>query len=188
MRSWTVPALLAALLSAAAAQACFFKCFSRPAASPDYRSVYAGTPYLRIVSVDGHTIDMNGDPNVQGEVNSAHDVEVVVSADYDTGVHSDRIDLVLTDLGPRVGAAVAPQAGGKKHHAYKWEARIERADGGPGIRTAGAATRFWEIHFTLPYMPTAELTTFNKYKLQAYYPSETSPTVQSDPVTFWTSH
>jgi len=189
MRLWTVPAVLAALLSAAAAHACFLKFCCRPAPAPAAAEVSAtsggyGASYLIIELVDGYPVDMSQDPNVQGDVNPNHDVDVVVYADYDTGIHSENIDLVLTDLGPRSGPAAALAKGQKKHHKYKW--KVLRYS----LTPAGAAAttvRFWEVHFTLPYDPTPELKPNEKYQLQAFYPSETAPTVKSNPVTFWTS-
>jgi hypothetical protein len=187
MRLWTVPAVLAALLSAAAAQACFFKCCSRPAAGAapaDYRPGYTGAPYLNITSVDTYPVDMAATPNVRGDVHYNQDVDVVVYADYATGSDSDHIDLVLTELGPRAAAAVARKPGDKKHHPVKRKVLVSIDTGSDASRSDRTIIRFWELHFTLP---AGELVKGTRYRLQAFYPYPSdTPTVQSEEVTFWT--
>lgn len=189
MRSWTVPAVLAALLSAAAAQACLFKCCFRSAGDDrKVQTTTTATRFLKIVSVDGKSVVMTATPNVN-DVNPSHDVEVVVNADYLTGSDPDHIDLVLTEVGPRSGPKVATTAaGGKKHHKLKWKALITVSTTAAAPSSApGGVTRYWECHFTLPCMPSPELQANYKYTLQAFYPDSPPVIVQSDEVSVWTA-
>lgn len=199
MRSWPIPAALAVLLCAAAAHACFLKCCLRP--PPDEHRVEmvptAGTAFLTISSVDGYPVDMTATPNVRGDVNYAHDVDVVVHSDYTTGLDSNNIDLVLTDVGPRTGPVPAALAGAPKHHKVTRKVLLKLPVGaraaapGPGrpeeFAMAATIVRIWELHFTLPATPPPpELVRNHKYSLQAVYPTGTTPTVTSDSVSFWT--
>jgi hypothetical protein len=167
MRSFSVLAVLSAVLSAGAAQACcFFKCGGKAAPASAARMQPMAAPGygtgLTITSVAGQTPVSNHVPNA---VDSTKALDVVVEQDYFLGLLSDP-ELTVTDEGPHnappIPAAAAP-ALKKDHPPYKhkdkklkWKkvvigaAAAPRAGAAPGLDPIEIWLPYYEVTYTIP--------------------------------------
>jgi hypothetical protein len=197
MRSFSVLAVLSAVLSAGAAQACcFFKCCSKGSPANAARMQPMSVPGygtgLTITYVAGQQVQNN---QVANAVDSTHAFDVVVEQDYFLGLVSSP-ELTVTDEGPHnappraAGApAPAPKAARPpykhKDKKLKWKKVVIGAAAAPA---AGAAAAPDPIEFWLPYyevtysIPTADLATGRNYSVYA-----SGGGAQSDTVSFYTA-
>jgi hypothetical protein len=197
MRSFGLLAVLSAVLSAGAAQACcFFKCCGKAAPASAARvQPMTGSGYgsgLTITDVAGQPVVSNHVPN---PVDSTTAFDVTVEEDYILGLTCDP-ELTVTDDGPHnappPAAGAAPAASPKaarppyKHKSkkVKWK-KVVIGAAAPGVGAAPAPGGFevWVPYYEVTYtIPKDDL---GKGRNCSVYAS--CPGTQSDTVTFYTA-